>query len=429
MQRSRAFVAGVIACVVARHMLLTAQGADVFPVSVDHAAIQYTTRTTSDAVAELNKKLQAGQAKLVFDGRLGYLRSVLAALDVPIESQTLVYSPTSFQTEHITEKTPRALYFNDTVAVGWVNGGDVLEVAALDREQGEIFWALAQKPQQQPQFVRSRQCLECHLSTASTNGVPGLFVMSTLPLSDNQNDYAQGWTVDDRTPIEDRWGGWYVTGARAPARHLGNVPVNHVPRSYVRASVAPVLATVTGKVEAGSYLTPYSDVVSLLVLNHQARMTNLLTRLGWEARLAAYNAPGRAASVTPRVRDAANDVVDYMLFVDEVNLPASVGGSSGFAEAFSKKGPRDNKGRSLRDLDLGRRLLRYRCSYMIYAPAFDALPALARETVYGRLWDILSGKESDKRYAQFSVADRAAIVEILRDTKKGLPDYFQPLTR
>jgi hypothetical protein len=417
MTRSLAFVVVVITCVVARHMLLAAQAGDVFPVSIDHAAIQYMTRPTNDAVAELNKKLQAGQAKLAFDGRLGYLRSVLAALDVPVESQTLVYSPTSFQTEHITETTPRAIYFNDTVAVGWVNGGDVLEVAALDPEQGEIFWALSQKPQPKPEFVRSRQCLECHLG-ASTNGVPGLFVMSTLPLSDNQNEYAQGWAVDDRTPIEDRWGGWYVTGARAPARHLGNVPVNHVRQSYVRATVAPVLATVTGKVEAGSYLTPYSDVVSLLILNHQVRMTNLLTRLGWEARLAS-----------PRVREAANDVVDAMLFVDEANLPAGVTGSSGFSEAFSKKGPRDSKGRSLRDLDLGHHLLRHRCSYMIYAPAFDALPAAARQAVYVRLWDILSGKERDTRYGQLPLTERAAIVEILRDTKKALPDYFQPITR
>jgi hypothetical protein len=118
-----------------------------------------------------------------------------------------------------------------------------------------------------------------------------------------------------------------------------------------------------------------------------------------------------------------------MLFVDEVNLAAGVSGSSGFAEAFSRNGPRDSKGRSLRDLDLGRRLLRHRCSYMIYAQAFDSLPAPARQGVYARLWDILSGKENDKRYAQFSVAERAAIVDILRDTKKGLPDYFQPLTR
>jgi hypothetical protein len=253
--------------------------------------------------------------------------------------------------------------------------------------------------------------------------------MSTLPLSDNQNEYAQGWAVDDRTPIEDRWGGWYVTGARVPGRHLGNVPVNHVPRSYVRANLAPVLATVTGKVGAGSYLTPYSDVVSLLVLNHQVRMTDLLTRLGWETRVAAHNTGGPAGSITPRVRDAANDVVDYMLFVDEANLPASVTGSSGFAEMFSKKGPRDSKGRSLRDLDLSRHLLRHRCSYMIYAPSFDALPASARQAVYERLWDILSGKENDKRYAQWSLTERAAIVEILRDTKKGLPDYFQPITR
>jgi hypothetical protein len=158
-------------------------------------------------------------------------------------------------------------------------------------------------------------------------------------------------------------------------------------------------------------------------------MTNLLTRLGWEARLAVHNATGQAAAVSPRVRDAANDVVDYMLFVDEANLPSTVSGSSGFAEAFSKKGPRDSKGRSLREVDLGHHLLRHRCSYMIYAPAFDALPAPARQAVYARLWDILSGKENDKRYGQLSLTERATIVEILRETKKGLPDYFKPITR
>lgn len=409
----------LVASIVAGSMLLVAQTGGMFPAPVDHAAIQYTTRPTNDAVAELNKKIQAGQVMLAFDDQLGYLRSVLAALDVPIDSQTLVYSPTSSQAEHIAEATPRALYFGDAVAVGWVNGGEVLEVASLDPEQGEIFWALTQKPQRQPQFVRSGQCLECHLS-ASTSGVPGLLVMSTLPLSDNQNEYAQGWAVDDRTPIEDRWGGWYVTGTQVPERHLGNVPVNHVPRSYVRANRAPALATVGGKVAAGTYLTPYSDVVALLVLNHQARMTDLLTRLGWEARLAGYNAKGRAGALPSRVRDAANEVAEYMLFVDEANLPTRVKGSSGFAEAFSTKGPRDSKGRSLRELDLERRLLRYPCSYMIYSPVFDALPAVAKEAVYARMWDVLSGK---------SLADRTLVVEILRDTKQGLPDYFRPTPR
>jgi hypothetical protein len=258
--------------------------------------------------------------------------------------------------------------------------------------------------------------------------VPGLLVMSMLPLSDNQNEYAQGWTVDHRTPVEDRWGGWYVTGAQVPSLHLGNVPVNHVPRSYVRAKLAPMLTTVSSKIDAGVYPTPYSDVAALLILNHQTQMTNLLTRLGWEARVAA-SSPTASRVARPRFAEVADELVDYMLFVDEADLPSAVKGSSGFAEAFSGQGPRDSKGRSLRDLGLNRHLLRYPCSYMIYTTAFDALPTAAKDGVYARMWDILSGREKDQKYARLSPADRTAIVEILRDTKKGLPTYFQPIAR
>ena len=410
-------------------VLVFSQGGGMFVGPLDHVAIQYASRNTSDAVARLNKKIQDDQVQLLFDGPHGYLRSVLAALDIAIESQTLAYSETSFQTERITDTTPRALYFNDTVAVGWVNGGDVLEIAAQDPEQGVIFWTLTQKPQHKPQFARNPRCLECHLSV-STAGVPGLFVMSMLPLSDDKNEYAQGWAVDHRTPIEDRWGGWYVTGTQVPTRHLGNVPVHHVQRSYVRATVAPKLTTVGGKIETDSYLSPHSDVVALLVLNHQVHMTNLLTRLGWETRLAAYKtSAGQAVGMTPRVHDVARELVDYMLFIDEATLPAAVRGSSAFAQAFSTKAPRDSKGRSLRELDLDDRLLRYPCSYMIYTDAFDALPSLAKEAVYGRMWEILSGKVKNKIYDRLSLADRIAIGEILRETKKGLPHYFQPVTR
>jgi len=204
-----------------------------------------------------------------------------------------------------------------------------------------------------------------------------------------------------------------VTGAQVPSRHLGNVQVYHAPKSYVRAAVAPVLATVGTKINAESYLTPYSDVVALLVLNHQAQMTDLITRIGWEARVGS-----------PRLREVAAELVDYMLFVDEANLPSAVKGSSGFAESFTAKGPRDSKGRSLRDLDLTHHLLRYPCSYMIYADAFDALPAVARDAIYARMWEILSGSDKDQRYARLSAADRSAIVEILRETKKNLPVYF-----
>jgi hypothetical protein len=164
------------------------------------------------------------------------------------------------------------------------------------------------------------------------------------------------------------------------------------------------------------------------VLNHQLHLTNLLIRLGWEARVAEHDS-SRAGVRLPNVRETASDLVDYMLFVDEAPLPSPVKGATAFAQEFASKGPRDSKGRSLRDLDLNRRLLRHPCSYMIYTEAFDALPPSAKSAVYERLWEVLSGKETAKVYAGLSLADRRAIVEILLDTKRGLPDYFQAIAR
>ena len=302
----------------------------------------------------------------------GYLASVLKALDIPVSSQTLVFSENSLQRSHISKDTPRAVYFNDTVAVSWAKGADTVESIAFDRAQGIQFYSLRQQRQAQPQFIRRGDCLQCHL-LPETHGVPGVLTMSVLPLSDNKNEYAQGWAVDHRTPMEDRWGGWYVTGAQVPAKHLGNVPVLHVPRSYVRAAAAPKLATGSEAFDAAAYLTPHSDVVALMVLNHQTHMTNLLTRLGWQARIAAHDGP-KAGALLAQMRDTARELVDYMLFVDEAPLPSAVQGASAFTTEFPSKGPRDSKGRSLRELDLTRRLLRYPCSYMIYNEAFDALP-------------------------------------------------------
>ena len=377
----------------------------VFTGSADHPAIEYSTRAPSDAVARLNQKIEEDQARLSFEGPSGYLRSVLDALGVSVESQTLVFSETSLQREHITKSHPRALYFNDSVAVGWVPGTDSIEFAALDPEQGVIFYQLSQTPQEKPQFVPGTRCMQCHL-TSFTGGVPGLFAMSMLPLSDDPNEYAQGWGVDHRTPVEDRWGGWYVTAKQAPNQHLGNVPVHHVERSYGRAAAAPKLASVTGGFDTAPYPSAHSDVVALLVLNHQVAMTNLVTRLGWEARIAAHDAPPGPTEVPDRVRETVNELVDYLLFVDEAALPSRVEGSSAFAREFASKGPRDGRGRSLRDLDLERRLLRYPCSYMIYTEAFDALPETAQAAVYERMWEILSGEETNQAYARPS--NRAA---------------------
>lgn len=410
--------------ILAAGLVATAQRRDVFVGSRDDPAIRYSSRTTSDAVTALNLKLQEGSASLTFDDTSGYLRSVLAALNVPVESQMLVFSQTSFQAPLINMHNPRAVYFADTVAIGWVRGGKILEVAAQDPEQGVVFYALDQLRSPAPRFTRNNDCLACHLSW-ETLGVPGLTVQSVYPLPD-EISYVNGFTTVHGSPLEQRWGGWWVTGDHGGARHMGNVPVMPADKGKSKlASSTRVLASVDGLFDLKGYPSAHSDVVALLVLAHHTNMTNLITRTGWEARLAEANP---SADASARVVEAARDLVDYMLFVDEAPLVGPVKGGSGFTERFAAEGPRDRQGRSLRDFDLRRRLFRHPCSYMIYTPAFDGMPARAREAVYARLWEVLSGREKQARYRGLPLADRRAIVDILRETKRGLPDYFQPVT-
>lgn len=395
------------------------QRRDVFVASRNHAAIRYTDGSTTDAVARLNERLRAGRAQLAFDKVNGYLAAVLSALEVPVESQTLVFSQTSFQGPLINMHNPRAIYFTDTVAVGWVRGGKLLEVAVQDPRQGVLFYALDQQPAAVPEFKRDEQCLACHLSW-ETLGVPGLTVQSVYPLPDEKS-YVNGFTTVHGSPLEQRWGGWWVTGDAGGAKHMGNVPVMPADKKLAIPTPTRPLGSVAGLFDTSGYPSTHSDVVALLVLEHQAQMTNLITRIGWEARLAEA---ARSPDAEARVREAARDVVDYLLFVDEASLTGPVKGSSTFSQVFSNRGPRDRRGRSLRDLDLRRRLLRYPCSYMIYSEAFDALPAAAKSAIFTRLWEVLSGRDKQPRYRRLLLADRRAVVEILRDTKPGLPDYF-----
>ncbi len=406
---------------------LLAQRPDAFTSSRDHAAIQYSTRAVDTSATRLNRGLETGAVSLTFDKNAGYLPAILSALGVPVESQLLVFSETSAQAPLIKPANPRAIYFNDTTAVGWVRGADTLEVAAHDARQGTIFYALEQQAAARPQLKRRDGCLECHL-TWDTLGVPGLTMISTFPMSDDKHAYASGVTVDHRTDFDLRWGGWYVTGKSVPARHYGNAPVIRPAAELNRAAgPAPILSSVTGQFDTAGFLSPYSDVVASMVLAHQTHMTNLLTRLGWEARVAEQS--GADPKLVLRMQTAVRDFVDYLLFADEAPFPRRIEGVSGFAEAFAKLGPKDQQGRSLRDLDLTRRLLKYPCSYLIYSPAFDALPASTLDAVYRRMWMVLSGEDGAKRYASLTLADRTAVVDILRETKKNLPAYFATVTK
>ena len=383
-----------------------------------------------NAVVELNRRVRDGEAQLAFDDRSGYLRSVLDLLDIPVESQVTVFSPTSNQANLINSTNPRAVYFRDDVAVAWVRGGGKLEAAVQDLRQGTVFYALDQAPDGTPQFVRDDQCLACHL-TWETLGVPGLQVLSTFPLTSDPNAYATGFVSDHRARIEDRWGGWYVTGRHAPFAHMGNVEVTDVEDPNATIGVPrPELPSLDGLFELAGFPSEHSDIAALMVLEHQAHMTNLITRVGWEARRILFRDHGAGGPLEDGgsgsvLHDAVVDMVDYLLFVDEAPLAQPVQGSSAFAAAFAARGPRDGQGRSLRDLDLQRRLMRYPCSYMIYTAAFDALPEPALDAIYRRIWSILSGEESGRPYDRLSADDRQAVIEILLDTKPGLPGFFR----
>ena len=385
---------------------------------IDHPAIRYRDALPTGAVEQLNRRLQGGQ-RLSFDGPAGYLKGLLAALDIPVESQLAVYSKTSLQSVRISPQNPRVIFFNDSTAVAWVPGG-FIEVAVHDPRQGAVFYLLPQAPAPVPQLVRDERCLSCHLSAAAA-GIPGFLVRSIPTAADGTIiPWLGNYATDHRSAVGDRWGGWYVTANRVNGPHLGNafIPDPNA-RDLPRWTEERHLTTLAGRLPSGTYPAPYSDVVALLVFDHQARMMNLLTRIGWEARILAEQSRPEDGDLTATARE----LVDYLLFVDEAPL-GRVDGTSGFAATFSSRGPRDQRGRSLRELDLDGRLMRYPLSYMIYSEAFDALPADAKDSIYRRLWEVLSGRDRSSKYVHLSDADRRAIREILLDTKPGLPPYF-----
>ena len=401
---------------------------DTFYVPLDDAAIQYAA-PASDAVARLEKQLESGKAKLDYAlNGLGYLPAVLKALNINIDSQVLVFSRTSIQTSHISPRTPRAIYFNDDTAVGFVQNGDVLELSGIDPKQGAVLYSLDTEKSDRPEFARRDDCLRCHQG-APTMGIPGLIVSSVHPITDPEARESHGaaFITDDRTDFDERWGGWYVTGTHGSQVHLGNNPELADPLGPGRASKEGTqnVTSLEDRFNTSRYLAATSDIVALMTLEHQTRMNNLMTRIGWDARIALREGQGK---LDDAARDHINaeieEMIGYMLFVGEAKLKAPVAGVSTFTKTFVARGPRDSKGRSLRDFDLQTRLFRYPLSYMIYTAAFDGTPDVVRERVYRRLYEILTGQDKTRVFAGISPADRQAVLEIVLSTKLNLPKYW-----
>ena len=420
----------IAAGVAAAQAIASLEGSYILP--VDDRAIRYSDNGTRNAVAVLQKRIARKELSLGYDNTSGYLPALLNALDVPVTSQVLVFSKTSFQAARIQPHNPRAIYFNDSVAIGHVPGSDLLELTATDPDAGVVFFTLDQTKIGTPIIARqSHECLQCH-AIPKTLGVPGLVTRSVHPDRTGMPIFRAGsFFTDHRSPLEQRWGGWYVTGTHGAARHMGN----RFTVDQAGTLEPPPGADVTSLnrfFDPIRHLTPHSDLVALMVLEHQVRVTNVITRVAWETKLALADHAARgpmlnepvgewSESTRRRIQQPAEVLLRSLLLLDEAALASPVRGTSRFATEYSARGPRDSQRRSLYELDLDRRLYRYRLSPLIYSEQFAGLPREVRDYLYRRLIEVLNGADRSSDFAGITLEERNTLLAILGETLPDLP--------
>lgn len=406
-----------------------------------------TTRQVNDPVGQLNEKLEAGEVELEHSDDFRYVPSLMEHLDLNPDSQVLVFSKTSFQATVISPEKPRALYFNDDVMLGVVQDSSLLEFASLDPDEGLLFYTFDQAgpasaedntgtnlnpagPDSSnqgegieggPHFQREFGCAACHGPV--NRYAPGLIVASVFPTPTGTARHdGEGLfqLTNHRSPFEDRWGGFYVTGTHGDITHRGNAMASNPDQPYeLDTSETGNITSLADRFDISKYLEPTSDIVALMTLEHQTGMINLLTSVGAQFR-ASETFPLPAEELAAEV----DKLVSYMLFVGETPMESPIEGVSTFSGTFPERGPRDSEGRSLRDFDLQTRLFQYPLSYMIYSRSFDGLPEAAREQIYQRLYGVLTGSVTDSGFAELGAVRRRDLLEILIETKQGLPEYF-----
>lgn len=387
------------------------------PVPYGLQPVAYGTGTLTDPVSLLNEQLIQQKRELKFDTEWGYLREVLKQLQLPESSQLMVYSRTALNPRIINPDNPRVVYFNDDVYLGWVPGARSMELASIDPLRGTIFYELDLKASAKPRFVRSDRCLACHAGDSSLR-VPGLLVRSFL--TDDHGRPISGYSqISHDKPLEKRWGGWYVTGTHGDMLHLGNVFGRETIEEFrTNPALRANLTHVDQFFDTTKYLSPDSDLVAHLVLDHQVHAHNLITRVSMEYQLGLES-------------DARQRLVRYLLFLDEAPLTAPVKGTSGYQDWFARQGKRDSQGRSLKDFDLKTRLFQYRLSYLIYTDGFQKMPAGPRLRILKDIYEFLNADDStlkadwDVDPQNFPLAERQVILQIVAETLDKLPEFWK----
>lgn len=393
--------------------------------------IKYSATASDEEVSKLARELAEGRWDYPRDA-LGFLRAVLKKLDIPEESQVLVFSKTSLQNDFISPQNPRALYFSQDAYLGYVPGG-VIELIVTDENLGPIFYTVTLPHDDDPPKITraTDSCLQCH-ATTQTEGVPGMLVRSVAPAPSGHPVLRAGTSITtDASPLSERWGGWYVTG-QSDDPHLGNRTIvdNGEPLLKFLAKPQKTLKSLHRRIDTDKYLRPTSDITALLILEHQCRTHNLFTKAMLDYRRQLWFQESLNADldindpegiIYRTCQNHAEDIVRALLFCDETTLGGDgVEGGEAFADVFTKKGLRASSGRSLRDLRLYGHMFKQRCSYMIYSKSFRALPDLTKKMVYARLLEILSKENSPAPFDHLKKREQQRILEILRET---LPDF------
>lgn len=409
--------------------LLMAARADAQQDQFELEPVRYSATESTDLVRQLQLAVESGEKELEYENEWGYLRSLLRELDIPVSSQMLVFSKTSLQRSRISPSTPRALYFNDDIYIGYCHNGEVIEISIADPQLGAVYYTLEQQPSDPPRITRQGDsCLICH-GSSPTYGVPGHLVRSVFTDARGLPILSAGsHRINHTSPFENRWGGWYVTGTHGQQKHRGNLIVRGSgdPEKIDNAAGQNV-ESLEDYFDTSKYLSPHSDLVALMVLEHQAEGHNLLTKANFEARFALHHEAAlkkalgetddrRWDSTISRIRSAGEPLVRYLLFSEEAPLTSQIRGTSGFAEEFTVRGPVDSQGRSLREFDLQKRMFKYPCSYLVYTESFKQLPEAMKDYVLERFREILTGEDQSKEFAHLSPTDRKNILEILTDT-------------
>lgn len=404
---------------------------------IEREPIKYDSAPANNVISKLETALKADPSHLIADDARSFLQLLLRRLDVPESSQTLVFSRTSLQRNKIRPDRPRAIFFNDNVYIGSCQNSNLLEFSVVDPGLGAVFYSAEFQPGKAPTFQRQNDsCMICHGSSRNS-GYPSHLVRSVYADNDGNPLFSLGTAnIDQRTPLKQRWGGWYVTGTSGKQTHLGNRVFTGTADRDSIDKTALNRTSIDDLIDEKRFLHGHSDIVALMVLEHQAEMQNLITRANLQTRIAIHQDRqlnkelGRTTDAMSdttwrRIQSVGDQLVRYMFFSDEAALSDPIVGSSTFTKDFAKNAKRDAKGRSLRDFDLQTRLFKYPCSYLIQSEQFAELPSEVKDYIYRRVFDVVTGKDSRALFEHLTADDRQAILDILRDTQPNLPAYWR----